>query len=230
MPALLNPRYEIFAQYVAKGQTLADAYVLAGYKASRKNASTLGRKSEIRQRIDQIRERSFNIDAASTARAIERLAITKEALAREFVPLATSSMKNYVTVSPLEGQPYFDFSAVTEDQWRAVKAMTIEEFVDGKGGNAREVRRVKFQLHDKVPAGMAIAKLFGWIVERREDVNKLEERLRAMTPEQRAADAEELHRKVRQMLLEDQRAREAEAEAEGGVGYVTEEPEAEGGK
>jgi phage terminase small subunit len=148
----------------------------AGYTGRPKNSSTLRLKNDIAGRINELINKRQSIDYAATQNAIERLALTKEALAREFVPLATSSMKNYVTVGLLDGQPYFDFSAVTEDQWRAVKTMTIEEFVDGKGGNAREVRRVKFQLHDKVPAGMAIAKLFGWIIERKEDISRIEER------------------------------------------------------
>jgi hypothetical protein len=59
--------------------------------------------------------------------------------------------------------------------------------------------------------------------QRHEPVTPLEQRLRAMTPEQREQEAREFYRKVQQRLLE---AKAAER-AEGGIGNVTidEEPE-----
>lgn len=213
MPALINSRWEQFCQYVAKGQTNANAYVLAGYKANPKNASTLARRPEIRQRIDQIRERSFNIDKAATERAIERLALTKESLAREYVPLVTSNMRNYVAFSGMDGQPVYDLRNVPDDQWKAIKAMQIETV---GGGEAPEVTKIKLWLHEKVGPGTLIAKLFGWIIERKEDITRIEERLRNMTPEQREADAEDLYRRAMQRLLEP--PGEDEVTPEGGIG------------
>jgi hypothetical protein len=116
-------------------------------------------------------------------------------------------MNDYVGLNA-EGSPYFDFSNVGREQWAAVKALTIEEFMDGKGERARPVKRIKFQLHEKVGAGMAIAKLFGWIIEKREDVSRLEERLKAMSPEERRQDAEEMYRKARAKLLGYERKQE----------------------
>jgi len=41
MPPLDNPRWEHFAQEIAKGKTAREAYVLAGYKKNDGNASRL---------------------------------------------------------------------------------------------------------------------------------------------------------------------------------------------
>jgi hypothetical protein len=46
---------------------------------------------------------------------------------------------------------------------------------------------------------MDLAKLFGWIVEKREEVS-MEDRLAAMTPEQRREDARQLAARIREQL------------------------------
>lgn len=166
------------------------------------------KKPQIVQRLKEIYDKRVSVDQAATERAIERLALSKEGLAREFLPLAVSNMRNYVRLEDAKGLPEFDFRNVTEDQWKAVKALevTTRKITD----EMAEVTKVKFWLHPKIEAGMAIAKLFGWIIERKEDVTRIEERLRNMTPEQREADAEDLYRRAMQRLLEDDRTNDDE--------------------
>ena len=56
MGALSNPRYETFAQALAKGQSASRAYVLAGFKESRQNGHRLGLRDYIRARVTEIKE------------------------------------------------------------------------------------------------------------------------------------------------------------------------------
>lgn len=62
MPVLPNPRYERFAQGVAKGKSQHDAYIYAGYSAGkaakdvRSNAGTLARKPEVAARIAELQD------------------------------------------------------------------------------------------------------------------------------------------------------------------------------
>jgi hypothetical protein len=56
------------------------------------------------------------------------------------------------------------------------------DYIDGRGENARDVRKVKFKLADKRAALMDIAKLFGWITERRD--NKIVDEFDTMSDEQ----------------------------------------------
>jgi len=77
MPVLRNPKHERFAQEIANGRSLVDAYKAAGFKPDFRNAKRLRDRKEIGQRVDQIltdRERRATL---STERAIEKAAITK---------------------------------------------------------------------------------------------------------------------------------------------------------
>ena len=80
MPILLNPRHERFAQELAAGKSAAEAYVRAGYKENRHNASALARTKPIKTRLAEIlteRERSAT---RAAERTVERLAITKQSI------------------------------------------------------------------------------------------------------------------------------------------------------
>jgi phage terminase small subunit len=57
MPALDNPKHERFAQELAKGKTADEAYVLAGYKENRHNASRLKTNETISGRVAEIIDR-----------------------------------------------------------------------------------------------------------------------------------------------------------------------------
>jgi phage terminase small subunit len=54
MPVLDNARHERFAQELAKGKTADEAYVLAGFKENRGNASRLKANESIERRVDEI--------------------------------------------------------------------------------------------------------------------------------------------------------------------------------
>jgi phage terminase small subunit len=54
MPVLDNAKHERFAQELAKGQTLTEAYRLAGYTESRPHASRLATRGNIRQRVREL--------------------------------------------------------------------------------------------------------------------------------------------------------------------------------
>lgn len=54
MPILPNQRHEMFAQAVAHGKTLGDAYVIAGYRGNRGNASMLKAREDVSGRIIEI--------------------------------------------------------------------------------------------------------------------------------------------------------------------------------
>jgi hypothetical protein len=45
-----------------------------------------------------------------------------------------------------DGYPVLDYSELTRDQAAALVEVTVEDFKDGRGDDARDVRRVKFKL------------------------------------------------------------------------------------
>lgn len=54
MPVLTNARHERFAQELAKGKYATDAHEIAGFKRHDGNASTLARRPEIIDRVEEI--------------------------------------------------------------------------------------------------------------------------------------------------------------------------------
>ena len=56
MPALKNQRQEIFSQNLTRGMTGDEAYIQAGYKPNRHNASRLKANETIKNRIAEIRQ------------------------------------------------------------------------------------------------------------------------------------------------------------------------------
>ena len=78
MPVLINSRHELFAQELAKGKSASEAYELAGFQPDRGNASRLQQQDDISQRIAEILSAKESLIAQSTAKAVEKLALTKE--------------------------------------------------------------------------------------------------------------------------------------------------------
>jgi phage terminase small subunit len=54
MLTLENQRHELFVQELAKGKSAHEAYTLAGYKPSRKNAARLRTNEDIRARLAEL--------------------------------------------------------------------------------------------------------------------------------------------------------------------------------
>jgi len=73
MPILNNQRHELFAQELAKGKSADEAYVLAGFKANRGNASVLKAKQNISKRVEEIQARAAADVGLSKKWVIEKL-------------------------------------------------------------------------------------------------------------------------------------------------------------
>lgn len=226
MPALNNPRQEKFCQLVAAGAPYSEAYRQAGYAAdpTTSNSRALSKRPYIKGRIRELMGKQIAMNAAATERAVERLAISKETIARALGPAIFANMADYLRIDP-EGMPHIDLSQCTREQLSAIKSIVVDEFMDNRSRvynevteewEARPVRRVRLQLHDKVPSAIAVSRLFQWIIEapKAPPPRAIEEQLRAMTPEQRAQDAEQLHKRAIQRLLEEDARRKAEGKAE----------------
>jgi len=78
MPALLNPKHELFAQELASGKSAEEAHGLAGYKASRSGASQLKQNLNISNRVLEILAEREAIHGQATADAVKSAGLTKE--------------------------------------------------------------------------------------------------------------------------------------------------------
>ncbi|NTF54409.1 terminase small subunit [Agrobacterium rhizogenes] len=94
----------------------------------------------------------------------ERFEITKERIIDELAKIGFANMLDYMRAGP-DGDPHLDFSRLTRDQAAALSEVTVEDFTDGRGEDAREVRRIKFKLHDKKGALVDLGKHLGMFKE-----------------------------------------------------------------
>ena len=92
------------------------------------------------------------------------LQATADDIAGELYKLGFANMADYIRVTP-DGDPYIDLSELTRDQAAAVAEITVDEYVVGRGENARDVRKVKAKLADKRAALVDLAKLLGYYGE-----------------------------------------------------------------
>jgi phage terminase small subunit len=65
-----------------------------------------------------------------------------------------------------DGDPFIDFSDATKDDWAAVTSVQSEDYLDGRGDDARQVRKVKVTLSDKKSALDSVAKHLGMFTEK----------------------------------------------------------------
>ncbi|WSH67087.1 terminase small subunit [Rhizobium ruizarguesonis] len=161
MPALSAKQKRFVAEYLID-LNATQAAIRAGYspKTATVQASRLLTNAKVQEELSE-----------QQSKVAERLEITKERIVDELAKIGFSNMLDYMRAGP-DGDPYLDFSGLTRDQAAALSEVTVEDFKDGRGEDARDVRRVKFKLHDKKGALVDLAKMLGFVVERHEHTGK----------------------------------------------------------
>lgn len=145
----LTPKQQAFVDaYLGNGRNGSDAYRQAyGAKSSQPHSKAIALlKHKVVASIVTEADRLVTI---GTLRGLARYEITAERVAEEMALLAFSNMGDYVVATEDGHAMVPDFSKLTREQTAAISEVTIEEFMDGKGEGARQVRRVKFKLYDK---------------------------------------------------------------------------------
>lgn len=143
MPVLNNPKYELFAQELAKGKTATEAYVLAGYKANDGNAATLKGNKSVSSRVAELLGRAANRAEVSISSITERLirisdkgeAIGEPAGLSVARQAAMDAAKLHgLIVDKKETGKAGDFSRMTEDELDAFIARETRELGIREGG------------------------------------------------------------------------------------------------
>lgn len=153
MPILANVKYEKFAQELAKQASQSDAYVAAGYKRNDSHASRLARNGKVKARVAEL-----------VAAGAEKAEIEVADVLRELAKIGFANMQDYIGVTT-DGDPFVAIGAMTRDQAAAVSQITVEDYKDGRGEDARDVRKVTFKLSDKRAALVDIGKHLGMFKE-----------------------------------------------------------------
>lgn len=158
----LNDKQQRFVEEYLIDLNATKAAIRSGYseKTARSIASELLTNPNIEEAV-----------AVGRKRLSEATAVTAEAVVNELRKLGFSNMADYMRPGS-DGDPTLDFSNLTRDQAAALVEVTVEDFKDGRGEDARDVRRVKFKLADKRAALVDLGKHLGLFVERHEHTGK----------------------------------------------------------
>lgn len=99
---------------------------------------------------------------------MSRYEVTTDRVVQEIAKVGFANMGDYIQLTS-DGEPYIDLSGLSPEQMAAIAEVTVEDFKEGRGEDARDVRRVKFKLHDKLSGLDKLMKRLGaYAPERRE--------------------------------------------------------------
>ena len=94
----------------------------------------------------------------------KRTEITVDRVLNELALLGFANMLDYVRISD-DGEPFINLSELTREQAAAISETLVEDYFEGRGKDARQVRKVKIKFHDKKGALEAIGKHLGMFKE-----------------------------------------------------------------
>jgi phage terminase small subunit len=160
----LTPKQARFVQEYLIDLNATQAAIRAGYSA--KTAEQIGH---------QLLKKTSVAEAVAQAQAklSEKTGITVERVLEEYAKLGFANMQDYIRVTD-EGDAYVNLSEMSRDQAAAIAEVKVEDFKDGRGEDARDVRRVTFKLSDKRAALDSIAKHLGMFTEKHEHSGNVE--------------------------------------------------------
>jgi len=160
MPILKNTKHEQFARYIAEGMSAKDALPKLGYLPNSNALTTevyannMARRPAIKDRIQELRDQAASKTNITIQRVLEELA-----------KIGFANMMDYMKTQP-DGTAYVDLSDLDRDKAAAISEIVVDEYTEGKGDDARQVKRVRFKLHDKRAALLDIGKHLGMFRER----------------------------------------------------------------
>jgi phage terminase small subunit len=147
MPVLTNGKHEAVAvAYIADPERIGwRAYAKVYPKSSRRAAETSWseflKKPEFSARIAELAEQAAQV-AVMTAHEV----------LVELSRIGRANMADFVRAFFGCGDPVAAVEQLTPAQTAALAEVTVEQFMDGRGEHAREVRRIRFKLVSKIDA------------------------------------------------------------------------------
>lgn len=88
------------------------------------------------------------------------LHVTRSSVINELRKIGFSNMLDYIEFEA-DDHPVFKLSDLSRDKAAAIKKVTIKEYQEGKGSNAREIKEITLELHDKKGALVELGKHVG---------------------------------------------------------------------
>ncbi len=158
----LTDKQQRFAEEYLVDLNVTQAAIRAGYTV--RSAGQTGHKLMMNDQIAELIQ-------AGRDRISTTVEVTQDAIANELRLLGFSNMLDYITIGA-NGDAYVDLSDLTRDQAAAIASVEVEDWIEGRNGEGRDVRKVRFKVADKRGALMELAKLLGFVKTRHEVTGK----------------------------------------------------------
>ena len=147
----LTDKQQAFVEEYLIDLNATQAAIRAGY--SEKTAQQIGSENLSKPVIQEaIREKQQERS--------ERTQITADKVLKELALLGFANMEDYIRVTG-EGDPFIDLSDLTREQAAAISEVAVDDYTEGRGEDARDVRKVRLKFHDKRGALVDIGKHLG---------------------------------------------------------------------
>lgn len=141
-PKPLTPKQELFCHQYMIDLNGTQAAIRAGYsaKTAAVQAHDLLRKPNIVARLAELKAEQF-----------QRLHMSADEVLAEAAKIARFNLGDLLFITA-SGEPYIDLTNATDEQKSALAEATIDDYTDGRGDDARDVRKVKIKAHSKLGA------------------------------------------------------------------------------
>lgn len=147
----MNAAQQAFVREYLICRNASEAALKAGYspKTAGSQGHRLLKNAEVAAAIAKAEEK-----------AEERAEKTLDDVIAELTRVAFSGMSKFITITP-EGDPMIDLSGCTPADLDLLAEATIEDFTEGRGDKARDVRRIKIKPLDRMNALVTLGKHLG---------------------------------------------------------------------
>jgi hypothetical protein len=112
----------------------------------------------------ELTQEKLDAEKLARERAQVKFDVTTERVVGELARIGFANIQDYLTIGP-DGEPHFDYAKIERDQAAALQEIVIEEFKDGRDGEGRKVRRIRFKLADKRAALVDLGRHLGLFVD-----------------------------------------------------------------
>lgn len=148
---MLTAKQRMFVVEYLKDLNGTQAAIRAGYSVD--SAQQIGSENLSKPLIAEAIERAMK-------RREERTQVTVNKVVEELAKMAFSNLGDYFTVLE-SGEAVVDLTGADDHQLAALSEITVDEYVEGRGDDARAVKRVKIKMADKQAALVQLGRHLG---------------------------------------------------------------------
>ena len=147
---VMDRHMRVIDEFFINGMNKYQAMIKEGYSASmaNRNCDVFGRR-DVQEEI-----------ARRQAKMAKKAAITAEWIIEKYRAIVEADLGDLLTINP-DGTAYIDLNKASPDHLASLGEFSVDAYTEGRGAGAREVKRIRVKLHDKLRALEALGRHLG---------------------------------------------------------------------